>query len=107
MVIFPQYKGLGFSETSKYYSIQDLDEARDYLNHPVLGLGLKQITNELLNLDDNNATNIVGSPDDLKLQSCMTLLASIDTQENKPFQMVLDKFFNGRFDDETLKLIEE
>lgn len=105
--IFPQYKGLGFSETSKYYSIQNIDEARDYLNHPVLGLRLIQITNELLNLDDNNATNIFGSPDDLKLQSCMTLFAFIDTSEEKPFQKVLDKFFNGRFDDKTFKLVEE
>ena len=52
--IFPQYKGLGFSETSKYYSIKDLDEAKRYLNHPILGERLKLITKELLVLNENN-----------------------------------------------------
>lgn len=68
--IFPQIKGLGFSETSKYYSIQDLTEATAYLSHPVLGLRLRQITKELLKLDKSIATMIFGSPDDLKLKSC-------------------------------------
>lgn len=105
--IFPQYKGLGFSETSKHYSIQDLNEARDYLNHPILGSRLKQITNELLLIDENNANKIFGSPDDLKLKSSMTLFVSVDTSEEKPFNKVLDKFFNGRFDEKTLNLIKE
>jgi uncharacterized protein (DUF1810 family) len=65
--IFPQYKGLGFSETSKYYSINDLDEARRFLNHPILGERLKLITKELLFLNENNANKVFGSPDDLKL----------------------------------------
>lgn len=105
--IFPQYKGLGFSETSKHYSIQDLNEARDYLKHPILGSRLKQITNELLLIDENNANKIFGSPDDLKLKSSMTLFVSVDTSEEKPFNKVLDKFFNGRFDEKTLNLIKE
>jgi uncharacterized protein (DUF1810 family) len=105
--IFPQYRGLGFSETSKYYSIQDLNEVRDYLNHPILGLRLKQITNELLVIMENNANNIFGSPDDLKLKSSMTLFASVDNSDEKPFNKVLDKFFNGHFDKKTLDLIKE
>jgi len=105
--IFPQYKGLGFSETSKYYSIQSLYEARCYLNHPLLGSRLRQITNELLLIDENNANKIFGSPDDLKLKSCMTLFASVDNSTEKSFNKVLDKFFNGRVDEKTLNLIKE
>jgi uncharacterized protein (DUF1810 family) len=105
--IFPQYKGLGFSETSKYYSIQDLNEARNYLNHPILGSRLKQITNELLLLNENNANRVFGSPDDLKLKSSMTLFSSIDTSEYKTFIKVLNKYFDGHFDEKTLNLIKE
>lgn len=105
--IFPQYKGLGFSETSKYYSIKDLDEARRYLKHPILGERLKLITNELLALNENNANKVFGSPDDLKLKSSMTLFAAIDTSEENIFNAVLDKYFNGQTDNKTLTLIKE
>ena len=105
--IFPQYKGLGFSETSKYYSIKDLDEARKYLKHPILGERLKLITNELLALNENNANKVFGSPDDLKLKSSMTLFAAIDTSEENIFNAVLDKYFNGQTDYKTLTLIKE
>ena len=73
--IFPQFKGLGYSETSKYYSIKDIDEAKRYLNHSILGERLKLITKLLLDIDDNNANKVFGSPDDLKLKSSMTLFA--------------------------------
>lgn len=105
--IFPQYKGLGYSETSKYYSIQDLNEARDYLTHPILGSRLREITNELVIIEENNANTIFGSPDDMKLKSSMTLFASVDTSDEKPFNKILDKFFHGHLDEKTLDLIEE
>lgn len=105
--IFPQYKGLGFSETSKYYSIKDLDEAKRYLNHPILGERLKLITNELLELNENNANKVFGSPDDLKLKSSMTLFAAINTSEENIFNAVLDKYFRGQTDNKTLTLIKE
>lgn len=105
--IFPQYKGLGFSEKSTYYSINHLDEAKAYLNHPILGERLKFITNELLALNENNANKVFGRPDDLKLKSCMTLFATIDTSEENIFNAVLDKFFNGQPDLKTLTLIKE
>jgi uncharacterized protein (DUF1810 family) len=73
--IFPQYKGLGFSDTSKYYSIQDLNEARNFLEHPILGARLKEISNELLLLNESTANRVFGSPDDLKLKSSMTLFS--------------------------------
>jgi uncharacterized protein (DUF1810 family) len=104
---FPQFKGLGFSETSKYYSIKDLDEAERYLSHPILGERLKLITKELLILNENNANKVFGSPDDLKLKSSMTLFATIDTSEENIFNAVLDKFFDGQNDNKTLTLIKE
>ena len=105
--IFPQYKGLGFSETSKYYSINSLDEAKRYLNHPILGERLKLITNELLILNENNANKVFGSPDDLKLKSSMTLFAAVETSDENIFNAVLDKFYNGQPDRKTINLITE
>ncbi|MBS1761434.1 MAG: DUF1810 family protein, partial [Bacteroidetes bacterium] len=60
--IFPQIAGLGLSETSKFYAIKNLDEAKEYVNHPILGKRLKEITNELLKLKEENANKIFGSP---------------------------------------------
>src|SRR6186713_3261128 len=76
--IFPQIQGLGFSDISKFYAIKDLDEAENFLNHPVLGKRLIDICNELLALPGNDANAILGSPDDLKLKSSMTLFASLN-----------------------------
>ena len=101
--IFPQIYGLGFSETSKFYSIKDIDEAKEFLLHPVLGNRLVGLCNELLKLEPDNATSIFGSPDDLKLKSSMTLFSSLKI--NPVFQKVLDKFFNGAKDSKTLELI--
>jgi uncharacterized protein (DUF1810 family) len=101
--IFPQIQGLGFSETSKFYSIKDIDEAKEFLLHPVLGNRLVGLCNELLKLEPDNATSIFGSPDDLKLKSSMTLFSSLKI--NPVFQKVLDKFFNGAKDSKTLELI--
>src|SRR5690606_6493004 len=102
--IFPQIKGLGFSETSRFYAIKDLQEAEAYLQHPVLGERLIQISNALLELPENDANKIFGSPDDLKLKSSMTLFASIDNK-NQVFSKVLDKFFNGERDIKTLQIL--
>jgi len=74
--IFPQIKGLGLSETSKFYAIEDLDEAAAYLNDPVLGKRLVQISQELLDLKNLSARQIFGSPDDMKLKSSMTLFSA-------------------------------
>ena len=103
--IFPQIQGLGFSETSRYYAIQNKEEAAAYLQHPVLGSRLIQICNELLSLQSNNAGNIFGSPDDVKLKSSMTLFASLPNTD-PVFQAVLDKFFNGTKDNQTLRILE-
>ena len=101
--IFPQVQGLGFSETSKFYAIKDIGEAKAFLEHPVLGERLVRICNALLYLESDNAHNIFGSPDDLKLRSSMTLFSSLNI--NPVFQKLLEKFFNGIKDDKTLQII--
>jgi uncharacterized protein (DUF1810 family) len=103
--IFPQIQGLGFSETSKYYAIKDLNEAREYLKHPVLGARLIQICHALIEEKENNANNIFGSPDDLKLKSSMSLFASLENTD-PVFQLVLNKFFKGERDEKTIRIIE-
>jgi uncharacterized protein (DUF1810 family) len=102
--VFPQIKGLGMTETSKFYAIEDLEEAREYLAHPVLGQRLITISSELLQLNSNNAGQIFGSPDNMKLKSSMTLFALVENT-NPVFQQVLEKFFGGTKDDRTLKLL--
>ena len=76
--IFPQIQGLGFSSTAQYYAIRDLQEAKDYLAHPVLGTRLKEISSALLDLEGLSASEIFGYPDDLKLRSSMTLFRMAD-----------------------------
>ncbi|MDB5139419.1 MAG: calpastatin [Mucilaginibacter sp.] len=102
--IFPQIQGLGFSETSRFYAIKDINEARKYLKHPVLGGRLIDICKALLQLEDNNATSIFGSPDDMKLKSSMTLFAVLP-ETDPVFQSVLDEFFNGLKDTKTLEIM--
>lgn len=75
--IFPQIRGLGFSETSQHYAIKDLDEAEEYLEHPVLGSRLVFLCNLLLALKSIEANDIFGTPDNLKLKSSMTLFAGV------------------------------
>src|SRR5687767_9070413 len=87
--IFPQIKGLGYSETAKFYAINSLSEAEAYLEHPVLGKRLIEISGELLKLESNDANHILGSPDDLKLKSSMTLFSALPNS-GPVFQQVLD-----------------
>lgn len=91
--IFPQIKGLGHSYNSEYYGISGEDEARAYLNHPVLGARLRDITKAFLNLDSHSAYAILGRPDDIKVQSCMTLFDIVSP--NDIFAEVLNKYYDG------------
>lgn len=104
--IFPQIKGLGFSETSRFYAIKNIDEAEDFLKDLVLGKRLIDICNELLNLENDDAHKIFGSPDDIKLHSSMTLFSSLPNTD-PVFSKVLDKFFEGKKDQKTLQIIQE
>ncbi len=101
--IFPQIQGLGFSETAKFYAIKDAQEAADFLAHPVLGSSLLEICAALLVLASDDAHSLMGSPDDLKLKSSMTLFASLHA--NPVFQQILDKFYGGTQDDKTLRIL--
>ncbi|MBW6492781.1 MAG: DUF1810 domain-containing protein [Lentimicrobium sp.] len=103
--IFPQILGLGLSEMSVRYAIKNIDEARAYLNHEILGNRLREITGVLLNLKTSDAREVFGYPDNLKLRSCMTLFAQIDEKDGI-FQQVLDKYFFGAPDNTTLRLIQ-
>jgi uncharacterized protein (DUF1810 family) len=103
--IFPQIKGLGHSSTAQYYAIQSRAEAEAYMNHPVLYKRLLEISEELLKLDSNDAGEIFGYPDNLKLKSSMTLFYLISN--NDVFKRVLDKFFDGELDKRTVELLKD
>ena len=102
--IFPQLKELGYSPTAKYYGIVDRKEAEDYLDHPILGQRLREISGELLKLESSDAGYVMGYPDDLKLKSSMTLFLEISGEQ--VFQQVLDKFFRGEKDQKTVQLLK-
>jgi uncharacterized protein (DUF1810 family) len=104
--IFPQLSGLGFSETSRYYALADLAEAKAFLEHDVLGPRLVGICKALLALPTRDANAVFGTPDDMKLRSCMTLFASVPGAP-PVFQEVLVKFFGGRSDERTIDLLSE
>jgi uncharacterized protein (DUF1810 family) len=102
--VFPQIQGLGNSEYARLYAINDMEEAEAYLNHPVLGSRLKEISNALLQLQSNDPYQIFGSPDNMKLQSSMTLF-SLLTNTDPVFEEVLKKFYNGEKDPKTLQIL--
>jgi len=102
--IFPQIQGLGFTETSKFYAIKNLQEAKEFLNHRVLGPRLVLISSVLLDSPLKDAHKIFGSPDDLKLHSSMTLFSEVPDAD-PVFKKVLDKFFESRKDNKTLKML--
>ncbi len=102
--VFPQINGLGQSEVSKYYAIRNLDNATAFLEHPILGSRLIEISRVLLSLHDLSAEEIFGFPDNMKLKSSMTLFAQVE-DANSVFQYVLNKYFDGRFDEKTLHII--
>jgi uncharacterized protein (DUF1810 family) len=104
--VFPQLKGLGISETSTKYSIQNLKEAQEYLNHPILSARLLQITSELICLEENNALKVFGFTDSKKLKSSLTLFSIVDSSPESIFKKAIDKFFDGEMDERTLNLIQ-
>lgn len=102
--IFPQIAGLGFTDFNVFYAIQNKEEATQYLNHPVLGKRLIEITKVVVEINGKTALEIFGKPDERKLKSSMTLF-SILNDPNPIFQQVLDKYYNGMKDENTLQLI--
>jgi uncharacterized protein (DUF1810 family) len=104
--IFPQLAGLGRSETARFYAISGAAEAHAYLHNPLLGARLLECTRTVLEHSNRSATYIFGSPDDMKLHSCMTLFATI-APEQACFQEVLDRFFGGQPDAKSVALLGE
>lgn len=101
--IFPQIQGLGYSVKAQYYAIKNIEEAKAYMTHPILSKRLIEISNALLAVPTNDVREVMGYPDDLKLKSCMTLFSIVSV--NPIFQQVLDKFFNGEKDEQTILII--
>jgi uncharacterized protein (DUF1810 family) len=104
--IFPQLDGLGYSATSRRYAIKSLAEAKAYLAHPVLGPRLLEIAEAALAVVGRTAQEIFGAPDDLKLRSCATLFAQV-SPPGSVFHRLLDRYFDGKPDEATLRLLEE
>ena len=102
--IFPQIAGLGQSSTARYYSIRDLEEAREYYAHPVLGQRLREISGALLVLRGSDPVAVFGGIDSMKLKSSMTLF-SLAAPDDPVFQQVLDKYYGGEQDALTLRIL--
>jgi len=103
--VFPQIEGLGFSAISKRYAISSLDEARAYLNHPVLGPRLITAASIVAGTEGKSAEQIFGPVDALKLRSSMTLFDAADPDQ-PAFTKVLDKYFTGTPDEATLARLQ-
>jgi uncharacterized protein (DUF1810 family) len=102
--IFPQFDGLGFSSTTKRYSIKSVAEAKAYLSHLILGPRLVECVEAALSVQGRTALEIFGSPDNMKLRSCATLFASV-SQPGSVFDQLLDKYFQSGRDSKTLRLL--
>lgn len=100
--VFPQMKGLGASAMASHYGIASLDEARAYLDHPVLGPRLRHCTDLALAAADRGLAGLFGSPDDMKFRSSMTLFALAG---DGPFRLAIDRLCGGRPDQPTLDLL--
>jgi uncharacterized protein (DUF1810 family) len=102
--VFPQLRGLGRSPTAMRFGIASLDEARAYLAHPVLGPRLRECVRLVALIEGRSVDDIFGWPDNLKVRSSMTLFTWA-TNDNAEFRAVLDKFYNGEDDPDTVELL--
>jgi uncharacterized protein (DUF1810 family) len=102
--VFPQLAALGRSGTAKFYGLADLDEARAYLEHPVLGERLRACTRAVLAHRDRSAHAIFGTPDDLKFRSCVTLFG-LAAPDEPLFRDALAAFYGGEADAATVELV--
>jgi uncharacterized protein (DUF1810 family) len=105
--VFPQLSGLGRSSMAQRYAIRDIDQARRYLADTILGNRLRHGVNLILRHKGKSALEILGSPDDLKFRSCLTLFceAASDKSDKSLFAEALSQFYNGKPDPRTLELL--
>jgi uncharacterized protein (DUF1810 family) len=99
--IFPQIAGLGHSPTAQHYAIHSLNEARAYIEHPILGPRLRECTGIVNSIEGASIETILGYPDNLKFCSSMTLFAHA-TEDNEIFHAALEKYYDGNPDEQTL-----
>ena len=102
--IFPQIDGLGHSPTTRHDAIKSLQEARQYLAHSVLGARLLECAEAVLTVQGRLVSDIFGYPDDMKLQSSMTLFELVSDPQSV-FERVLDKYYQGKRDARTLQIV--
>jgi uncharacterized protein (DUF1810 family) len=102
--IFPQIDGLGSSSTAKSYAVKSADEARSYLQHPILGPRLIKCAEAALGVEGRSANDIFGFPDDLKLKSSATLFAAV-SPPGSVFERLLEKYYGGERDEKTVELL--
>ena len=105
--IFPQLAGLGHSSMAQRYAIRDLDQAVRYLAHPLLGSRLRHDVRLMTSHKGRSALEILGSPDDLKFRSCLTLFAEAasDDSDRLLFKQALDQYYGGKADPRTMELL--
>ena len=103
--VFPQFFGLGHSEMANHYAIKSLDEARAYFSHPVLGERLVKCLRLVMSTEGRSSRDIFGYPDYLKFHSSLTLF--LQATGEQMFQKVLDRFYNGQSDEQTLNLLKK
>ena len=102
--VFPQIAGLGNSEMARKYAIPNLADAKAYLSHDLLGSRLRECTEAVLAVEGRTAHEILGSPDDVKLKSCMTLFEVADGP-GSVFSSILEKYFEGQRDERSLTIL--
>lgn len=102
--IFPQIAGLGHSAMAQRFAIPSLEEARDYLAHPLLGARLGECCQAVLAVEGKSAHDIFGSPDDVKFRSSLTLFSQAAPDELL-FHHLLRKYFDGRADERSLEIL--
>ena len=103
--IFPQIDGLGKSTTSRLYALKSIEEAKQYLDHQILGIRLIECTETVLDTQGHSISDIFKFPDDIKFRSSMTLFAHI-SRPNSIFSLLLEKYFGGNKDEKTLKILD-
>jgi uncharacterized protein (DUF1810 family) len=105
--IFPQLAGLGHSAMAERYALRNLEQAKRYLAHRILGDRLRQVVGLMLQQKDKSALDILGSPDDLKFRSCLSLFvhAAANEDDRTRVKRALDQFYEGKSDPRTAQLM--
>lgn len=104
--VLPQLRGLGHSGNAIYYGVENKEEAAAYLSHPVLGARLRECVSAVLAHKGKTVHEILGSPDDFKFRSCLTLFIEAATPDDHLWQDTLDQFFSGQPDEATLRILK-